>query len=59
MSFLEAIDGTLIAVKSIKSIEPYRGGWGHVVYYSGDRWKWVDPSLVTEMLERMSGRSES
>ena len=48
--FIESVSGTLIAVASITSIEPYKGGWGHVVYYGKkEQWRWVHPDVIADL----------
>ena len=42
----------MIAVKAISCIEPYNGGWGHVVWYhNGEEWAWVSPAEVSAYFE--------
>jgi len=52
LKFLKSMSGKMIAVKSITEIEPYNGGWGHVVrYHEGRDWAWVSPAEVSAYFE--------
>ena len=52
LKFLKSVSGKMIAVKAISCIEPYNGGWGHVVWYhNGEEWVWVSPAEVSAYFE--------